>query len=491
MTARIPASLARMARRPLVLALLSAALYVAAFYLPHGWALAFVALVPLIVAARAASSWRHAALMGYLVGGTGVGASVIWMLMVPAAFARPAFLAGAVVSWLLVVIVLGLAMAAWAALVRAAPHLSLPVILALSLAFAILEYLRMHAFNVLTYAPGIENPAFFSPGFLGYPLADGGAWLALAAWGGIYLMSLAAASANLAIAALALRRRPRAALASFAALALASLLPAHALLAPPPGGEPVRMGVISIHAPFENGKAGRGDAYVADLLRAIRELADDGAEVILLPEGAPSLPDLDIPEGVTIIGTLPAITPDDPTKGYLGAFSRAAGKDPEMIRAKRALTPQGEYTIALFRSVLSVAGHGGLVDAFRGRAGYSTGWDGDAAALPRGIRASVIFCIEMYYPGFGKALRAAQGSGIIAATLSHATFWYPPTLPKDTERALKVQAVESGAPVVASADFGEALVIDAVGRVIRKIGEGRASEWAAVDVIPSAPLSAR
>jgi apolipoprotein N-acyltransferase len=424
------------ALRPFFLALTSCALYLAAFYLPHAWPLVFIALVPLISAARRARTTLRAAWCGYMVGAVAVGASTIWMLMVPSALTRPVYVVGLIISWLLVVIVLGLSLALWAALIhRVKKRTGLLISVILGAALVLFEYLRMHAFNILTYAPGVENPAFFSPGFLGYPLADNPAFLQLAALGGIYLLSFTAATVNVVFAAL-LRVKRIYAVSVALALLIVSLIPAEAIRGNSFGAsEQYQVGFMSIHAPPEPSEGGRREtlSYQADMSRAIEELTQAGADIILLPEGAEYFPVHKAPSGVTVLGTVRITPSTEGGRGHLGMFAGTGDAEATLVRTKQALTPQGEYPILLFTSILGLFGKADLVDEFRGNRGFSTGPEGTGLSVGS-IRASVFFCIEMFHPGLGKTLVNEQGAHIIFALLSHAFFSYSPSLTVDTER---------------------------------------------------------
>jgi apolipoprotein N-acyltransferase len=223
---------------------------------------------------------------------------------------------------------------------------------------------------------------------------------------------------------------------------------------------------------------------------AVEALSASRPSAIVLPEGSRFL-SRKHSGGTPILGDT-LVVDSWTTNAGSGSVNVGYGGAPDgriyaAIRAKRMLTPQGEYVIGAFVVAGTFFGHGDLLRTIsEGLRIRSETW-GDAVAIPgTDARASVLFCSEMLAPGFGKQLVREEGSDALFFLLSHGTFRPSRALRADTLRFLKVQAVEAGVPLFASGDQTPAYALDAYGRVAASFGTNGRTGYGIV-ALPVAP----
>lgn len=484
---------------PLLLGFLSGALLAAAYRLPGCWPLSFVALLPLLaLAERRSGAWKTV-LSGSLAGFILTGVSTSWffgVLPFHSGFADVGpFLAFLFVftNWFLVNLVIGPSLGLWALSVREL-DLSRPFgQFAAALLLPAFEFVRMIAFAALSFAPHVGNPIFFSAGFVGYPLADDSGLRQLAAYGGVYVLSFIVAYTNVLLYRALAHSRSRATLGYAALFALALLvivvLPIQALREPAPDavGTPQTVAILSLYTPTQE-----PGIDLSPYKRTARDLAvramDAGADVVLMPEDARMLLPFSTTTYADAFGARTAAIIDSgpfgdvPGKMVVRSVADAPG-GAALVRDKQVLTPDGEYLTSLFRFIVETGGGGEAAEAFEETHGYEAGAAG-RSFVRGGLRASLLFCLEVLKPGVGADLVRAQGSDAIFVPASHALFGASPSLERDVLRFNQLQAVEAGVPLVTSVNGAPAYALDRYGRVIARAGESELPGFALV-TLPS------
>lgn len=386
-------------------------------------------------------------------------------------------------SWLLFFVPLVPTVMVFALILRLPKKLSFGWILCLSLLWVSLEYVRMIIFNVATFAPYINNPPFFSAGFLGYLLADNESFLQLAALGGVPLMSFVVMVANLGMYQMMMVEKRTQKfiipawvifLSSVAFLPLADIRES---LDSQRSWKEVSVGVMSLHATSTK-------EYEETVVLALSELETQAPDIIVLPEGV-SYSQL-VLENSEEIGTAHVVGSRFSQVGGVGAHVAEVGRvgtdEHEVVRGKGVLAAQGEYIIGLFSFV---ARHLGLSQELRNFSAYGNlstmRWGESFSVGSTGVRASVAFCVEMLQPFLGARLVQEEHSGLLVFLLAHNQFTDAYTLQTDTQRFLKVRAVEAGVPLTASARASHAYVFDAYGRTLGSFGSD-GDAWGVVRV---------
>lgn len=450
----------------------------------------FVSLVPVTLRAlkepRMKDAWKQTMVFALCA----VAGTTSWALFaLPRATLSPEFLPffflGVVLTWSATVVVVALPLSLWGILIRALWSQRYLGTLLLTGVFVMLQYAGMQLFTFVGNEPGVGNAAWFSFGFIGYPLADSSSFLQLAALGGVYLLSLVAVLTNLIVARIlyeAQDTQVRIRLLSMvvAGIAIISIMPVESLRSYRHSGTgtPLRIGMMSI-ASSGIGTYKNTAPYRNDLLRAVETLDAEDADVIVLPEGAQN------PGTTTIAARLVTkkFSFDDGDRFKSGAFLThdASINLEESIRTKIALVPQGEYVPYILRLPLALFGQNELLRQMVGTRGVVAGTLGEAVTFGQ-TRASMLFCSEIFMPRLGKRLVNMQGSSVLLISMSHASFARPSTLGVDVRRALKVQAVEAGVPLVASTDYATTYAFDRYGRELARVGSKRTTEFRVVEV---------
>lgn len=476
-------SVTLLTKKPLLLSCLSGVLFLVAAYVPHLWFLVFIALIPFIYGVRGSHTLSQAFLQGLVCGSIVLGGSTAATLSAGLASSigtlDPLFDRFLVfLSWLLFFLPLVPTVSVFALFLRS-PKTLTPISIAwLTGAWVTLEYLRMFVFNIATYAQGVGNPPFFSAGSLGYFLADNSSFLQLAAFGGVYVMSAFVVAVNLALyffLAGPRRIRIRGIGTILSILLLIAVLPVAEFRQ---AGETrtlqsLRVGIMALYPESH-------EVYEQELAQAVTAFAVTPPDLIVLPEGAlyPAAAADNAREELahtSILGTRFS------TLGDFQANIAEAGTSMEartVVRGKSVLAAQGEYIVGVFAWAANHMGleeelvrfrANGTLSAMRFGAGFPVG--------SFGLRASAVFCVEMLMPHIGSRLIQREDSDILVFMLSHAQFNGAYTLEVDTQRFLKVRAVEASVPLVASSHTTKAYAIDRYGRVVAAYGKGGRSEW--------------
>jgi len=479
---------------PVMLSCFSGVVILTAFYVPFLWPLIFVALVPFFYAIHNSRDLRHSFLLGLIVGAFISGGTSLWYMeaLPPStSFSSSATLLVNFASWAAMVTALAPTTGLFALLVRATSVRSNIGYVVVPVAWVIFEYARMFSFLFVTFAPGIYNPAFYSAGFLGYPLADSEAWLQWGSVGGIYAMSFIVAVANYVLyRALSLpsTQSRKAVCSTVLILIVCSLVPVAALRSyvdRTANVSTVRVGLMSVYLPqsLRSSNYKELPEYQEQVTQGVASLAEENPNLIVLPEGGRFLdPARAINSHMPMVVDVHTVQ----TAGRTENVAYAGGTDggvSEAIRAKSIVTPQGEYLIGLNVLPAYFLHSEDVLRAFGSHIRITPASWGDSVSIPETqLTASVMFCIEMIAPGFGSALVKKQGSDLLVVLLSQGRFRDSAFLARDTLRYLKVRAVEAGVPLVASADHSASYVIDRYGRTIMRIGGDGLPATASIDL---------
>jgi len=421
---------------PSALAVLSGLLLFAAFPPLDRGLLAWVALVPLLLAVQGRTP-RVAFRLGYLAGWVWFGLLLSWITLF------------GIATWVVLVAVMALypGLFAWAVqhLARRRPHAALWLA---PLLWTAVEVVRA------------EGPLAFPWGFLGVSQHRVLPALQLAALGGVHLVSLAVVLGNVLVVTLVRRPVPWRPLVAAGFLLAAGLLVGtwRAGWARPAG--PVAAALQPNVPPLLKGDAATRRAQLDRMRELTVRAARDGAALIVFPEsavpvnlfgpgGAVAAVAAWAPERVVVATSLEVGTTAQNSAAVL-AGGRVWGR-----YAKRRLVPFGE-------------------------AGITPGRWTDPVATPLG-RVGVAVCYESAFAL--PSLRAAQRGAAVLVVVTNDGWFGRSAGPAQHAAFAVVRAVETGRSVVRAANTGISLIVDPLGRVQASLGLDRAG-------VVRAPLSA-
>lgn len=472
----------------LTLGFFSGVLLVIASRVPGAWPISFMALLPLLVAVARSTSRMQIFLCGMFAGVPMMGAALWWLfdaLPLPPAFGdiSPALgLTTVGVSFVILTLAFGALIGGWTLFAYALRQWRFGLVAA-AVSWLAFEYLRMVAYNLLTFAPHVYNPPFFSAGFVGYPLADSLGWLQFAAVGGVYMLGLAVVLGNLLAYRILLVPHRRVVLAvSFVALiAVVHVAPFASfmeLLRNEVPRHTITVAALSLRTPANADPVIRAPAE-ATMLDFVRQASYAGADLVALTEESNLFAPFSerTPYGTiggrqrTTVVDSGTVLLEDGTRVRRAIAADTLGIDSGLFQDKRILTPKGEYLPTLLSSIVTGLGGEKYLDRFAAKRNYSLGQNGFPGAVA-GVKFSVLLCIEAMQPGLAAQVVREQKSDLITILASHAWFGVSPALAQDTYRQARIQAVEAGVPIVRSADFAPAYVFDRYGRVVASGGFG-------------------
>jgi apolipoprotein N-acyltransferase len=429
------------------------ALPVLAFPEANWWPLGFVGLVPLMALVIRAPTGREAGVLGW-VGGTGFFLAMHhWLLGSVGAFVVPLGLA------------LGLLWIPWARIARATmgadprPGAALVLVPA---AWVAAEYIR--SWDQLGGPWGV----------LGASQWDNPLPRALAAMGGVWLVSAALVAVNVALAlALSPGRtgRQRIRSASLAAGLVVVVFAAGALI-PGPDAEG-EITVAGVQTGRIEGPAARFDAHV----EATRDLVGEDLDLVVWPESSVGF---DLEDDPTRLARLAALSDDlgvdllvnvDARRGEGGIFKSALLVGPDGVQSrydKTRLVPFGE-AIPLRPLLGWVTSLTPAADEDRRR--------GDELVVMEtaGIGVGPLVCFESTFPDLGRGL-AEKGADLIV--LQTATTTFQGSWAHDQHASLAaLRAVEAGRPMMHTALSGTTAAFDAEGERRLWMGPDETGTW--------------
>lgn len=421
------------------------------------WPLAFVAMAPLVAAARGAGL-RRGAVLGWVAGTVATGVGTTPALAVGA---RAYFSQGSLGAWgtatLLGQLYLALPAAVFGATIaRFSTLRAVPVrILCTAAAWAGLEFVRAQALG-----------AAASPwGLLAHALYRAPLWIQTADFGGTYAVSFVLVAT--AAAAAELRHAQRAALATAAAvLGFAATYGAYRLRTEPPFGPSLRVVLVQGNLP--------------NAMRADPARAGDALEV-LLDVTAPALkahPDL-VVWSENAVGLLPE------SNAWIAARLRetiGAGGPPLLVGAPRA-SQDAPGRVRIFNSAFLFSGAGETLAVYdkrrlvpfaeytpgRGAPGdYSPGATPTIFATPAPF--GVLICFEGMYGDLARDL-VRRGATFLVSVSNDA--WFDGSVGAEQAFAMTAfRAVENRRALVRVANTGVSGVFDPSGELWAQLGAG-------------------
>ncbi len=223
--------------------------------------------------------------------------------------------------------------------------------------------------------------------------------------------------------------------------------------------------------------------YQKQIANFVSSSIQNGAELVVLPEETGLLYPFSALKATDVLGSssraviidsgvLPVYGDEEFISGApIRALADGQGGT-SVVRDKIVLTPQGEYLPYLFREMLALIGAEKEKLNFDHSRTFVQGDVGTAAVLGQGassVRTSLMFCLEVMMPDFGKRLVRTQGSQLLIVPSSDVWFQNSPSLIQDTLRWNQAQAVTAGVPLAQSANQAPAFVLDKYGRVLGEI----------------------
>ncbi|MDR7533303.1 MAG: apolipoprotein N-acyltransferase [Armatimonadota bacterium] len=393
-------------------ALASGLLLALAHPAPGLGALAWVALVPLLLAIDGQSP-PIAFRLGWIAGAVGFGVLLWWTRL----FGLPAW--GALVAAMAVFPALFAALCAW----LAGPGRRGRLLWVAPLVWVATEMLRA------------AGPLAFPWGYLGLTQHRAPVMLALASLVGVFGVSALIAAANAVVAVTLRARRLTGAAAAAVALAGGATLAALSLPAPAP---PAHRTVAAVQP---NVDPRRPDAAVAAGILAQRAMAyvararADGAQLIVLPETA-------IPADVAADRSLRRAL----AARAGGAVVVTGATAPGPRNAAVVVGPAGE--------VLGTYAKRRLVPF--GEAGLLPGTDGAPVPTPAG-RLGVLICYESAFPAMSRRL-VQQGADALVVLTNDG--WFGASAgPAQHAAHARFRAAETGRPLVRAANTGISMLV--------------------------------
>ena len=448
---------------PLALAVLSGALLALSF--PHygHFAVAWIALVPLLVAITQTTSVKHALTVGLVTGAVHFAGTVYWIAQVMVEYgglARP-------VAWVVHALLIA--------------YLALfPALFATVTAFL---YRRLGP-GALLYTPAVWvttelGRLYLFTGFpwelLGYsqtaflPLAQTASLVGVLGVSALVVL----VNGALAYAVVGDRRQAWRPLGVVAAVVLASVVFGAWRLSDGSlvrAGTPLRVAALQGNvAQDDKWNPVLQNAILADYLDLTRHAAGDGAELIVWPEAAAAFAfggdarseavrAVARATGAHLLVGSTLVTTDLDIRYYNAAFM----VDPEGATAgvyqKQHLVPFGEY-VPLRRALFFVSP---LVETV---ADFSAG-PGPRTLPVAGLPVSTAICYEIIYPGLVRDF-VVSGSQLLTTITNDA--WYGrSSAPHQHFQQATMRAIEQGRFLVRAANTGISGVIDPYGRVLTR-----------------------
>jgi len=453
-------------------ALLTAGLLVLSFPSPdQGW-LAWVALVPLLLACQGLGLLAAGAL-GLLCGFAAAFGIFGWLFEVPGFGMHHAVLLAVYVA---------LYPAAWCAGLPALSRARLPLLITAPALWVVLDYVRAHAgFLALPWAT------------LAHSQHENLAVLQVASITGEYGVTFLVVMASVAIADLVVRRAWRSVLIAATAIGLAHAAGAP-VLARPDRTAPVQVAVVQPNIQVEERRTAAGRTVTLDRLeRLTRAAAASRPAVIIWPETAvwdlsrdPALVErlhglADAAETPLIVGASEVVkfAPEQEgvmvrTRSHNSAYfvepRRPLGEPYRKIR----LVPFAEYRpleeIIRWPEWLVPRVHT-----------MTAGEVQQQFSLSDGARIGVLICWENLFADFVRP--AVRDGAQLLVQLTNDAWFGRTAAPRQHNLASVLRAVENRTPIVIASNTGPSQIIDPYGRVVSNI-PALFSEEVAADAVP-------
>lgn len=451
------------------LAALSGVLLALSFPKFGHWSAAWVALVPLLLSVSAAATGRAAFRRGYLAGAVSSMGLVYWTEAVVVQFGGLPLVVGLVVMTLLcLALALFPSLFAWM-LWRWLRRFGRHALLLAPAAWVATEILRAHTLFRFSWC------------LLGYSQQENVAFIQIARFGAVYLVSAVVAAASTVLAYLLLERDPRAraaATASLATLLLAVGADGSAALARPIASTgKIKVGLVQA-AILQTEKWDPALAWsnIDRHVALTEQAADQGARLVVWPESAvPFLFDRNplVAERLRELARARNIHllfgNDDREDGPGGGFRMFVGAkmlDPAgglVLRYhKIRLVPFGEYVP--MQPLLTMGGRfaAKLVDQV---ADFTPG-DAHVLASVDGHPIGATICYEAIFPDVVRGF--ANGGAELLVNVTNDAWYGRSSAPHQHLAMASFRAVENGKYLVRAANTGITAVVDPHGRVLER-----------------------
>jgi apolipoprotein N-acyltransferase len=364
------------------------------------------------------------------------------------------------------------------------------------------EYARMWGFALFMAGEGAPLGPHFSAGFLGYAVAANQNLLQLAAWGGVYTLSFVAVAINILLAQ-ALRsartRRERTAwLAGIGISLLLLLVPLWRLVPLEHATEkPLHVGLVTTYfsevpeiTPQEEQ---RRLAIQKEMVRtAAQEMPP--IDMLVFPEDSRLIPQLYLKgelgsslrelfgedRDLFVAGSGRIRVPGAGTYSRLFYYDLATQRID--IFDKMLLVPQGEYTPAFYRGVLTALGQKERIEAIAQSRSYTPG-DSLAVGTFGEIRIGGLFCFEIFSPSLYRTLVDEHQANVLINLASHAWFHDSRTLFWQTRAMAKVHAVNNRKYFLQATNGGPSYAIDPRGSIVAESAWGEQTVLS-VEILP-------
>ena len=330
------------------------------------------------------------------------------------------------------------------------------------------EILGSLSFSFFTGAPNIPITIDYGVGYIGYHVAQHAVLFHGAAWGGVYVLSLLAASlAVLCYYLWTVRSHHTLYLAGgLVVFILIGYIPnSGAWLAPPAVSvDPVRIAVVGTNVPasLEREQDIFGQRQY-QITRALMGVVGQSVTHVVLPEDVRFMPSERAP--FSAHSFLRQLFRDEPVMlidsaryqlddGLYTLRGRIYQNDSEDIWHvdKQYLVPQGEYIPVLYATIFRALGYGEAVAGLQEKLGYVPGPYRDQSGLPD-TAPRTIFCFESVSPrGVRTALAGSEQVPFVYHPLSHARFNNARICWRSLDTMLRIQARWNQVPIVSSAN---------------------------------------
>ncbi len=457
-------------------------LLLATIRMPFVWPLVFISFVPaLSLAHRGRNYLVSTFLYGALIGTVSAAVSVYWIMDVfplPPSYGSPVLQYALVFgSWVFTAVVTGVWLGFWLAGISYMGRTGIRATIFAVLGFLVAGYMGMLAYALLTAAPNVSNPIFFSSYLIGYVLADSPFFLQFASVGGVWTLTALAISINViifnALYAPRVQRIRQLVGVGFVLLVTGLLLVASLRAqAKADSRTPITVGFISAGLTVHDTPAASArDFYSKRIQEGLLPEQLDTVDLLVLPEGVsfPTLALSTISSSSALIMSAPYGT-DEGRVALAGYLVHNGVRT--WARNKWALAPMGEYAPYVFSAAAKATGRKNGIAAYAGTNSLTNGSLGNVA-VHGPARIAILFCSELLFPGLGKKLVTEQRANILVFASSRASFNNSYALEQDTLRYARVQTVEAGVPSITSTTNGSAYVLDRFGRVLSRINAER------------------
>lgn len=319
------------------------------------------------------------------------------------------------------------------------------------------EIIGSFVFSVVTWAPEMALNINFSFGYVGYALASHAGLLQLAAYGGVYLLSLVSVllvlTTLVAFKSFLAKHVWQGLTVVFVVLLFSSQAPI-----PPESSKGITVGIISTNFSASELATPQGREMRAKALpEAVRSASELKVDYLLLPEDArftAGFASEEMAAGWYRFGISdpPSLIDSgyvsDRDSGYLRAY---VYQDNQIHTIdKQYLVPLGEYLPTLFAWGLRLSGQGDVVEKINNQANYRPG--PMTEFFPSNV-PGILFCFDAVSPFAVKRLTNETEVPFISHVQSHAWFNEPESLWHQLDAMLRTQAVWSQVPIISAGNM--------------------------------------